>query len=59
MITAMNLMILILALAGLAIVAWSIVALVETVVHDAGRRPPRSHRPDSFDPAAQRWGRAA
>lgn len=54
----MNLMILILAVAGLTIVSWSIVALVDNLRHDSAAQPPRSHRPDLFDPES-RWHRAA
>ncbi|HEU5036715.1 MAG TPA: hypothetical protein VFT70_06915 [Nocardioides sp.] len=54
----MSLMILILAVTGLTIAAWSVVALVDNLRHDSAARPPRSHRPDSFDPAA-RWQRTA
>lgn len=54
----MSLMILILALTGLTIASWSIVALVDNLRHDSAARPPRSHRPDQFDPEA-RWRDAA
>ena len=60
MITAMSLMILILAVAGLTIVSWSLVALVDNLRHDGpGTSAPRSHRPDPFDPVEQRWGNRA
>lgn len=61
MITAMTLMTLILAVAGLTIASWTVVALVENLRHDAPVRGrlPRSHEPDAFDPDAQRWRQAS
>ena len=56
----MSLMILILAVAGLTIVSWSLVALVDNLRHDGrGTTAPRSHVPDPFDPVEQRWGNRA
>jgi hypothetical protein len=55
-ITAMSLLILILAVAGLTALAWGGLYLYEFVTHDgygrltAHHHPPRSHPRDPFDP---------
>lgn len=52
MIVAMNLLLLIIGVAVLTGLAWTVAALYETLTHDGyGRRPaPRSHRREE-----QRW----
>jgi len=62
MITAMNLVILIVALTAAVVFTVAVAALVELLRHDGAGRSrdlPRSHPADEFDPYAQRFGRAA
>lgn len=59
MITAMDLLIIILALAALTALPWIAMTLVNDIRHDgygrpgSGHTPPRSHHPDPFDPRSR------